>query len=256
MKNIGKQIVPKPIRRLIWRGYGYIRENWLKTILGSASDEKVLAITFDDGPNPKSFEQILELLDQNDAKATFFMLGQQICNYPEAAQAIFRAGHAIGNHTFSHPHLPRQERWQVWNELRNCEKEIQKITGVQTKFFRPPYGEQSPLTYIIARLLGYQVVHWSVDAQDWQGDSPELIIQRIKESLAPGAILLVHDGLILGPGESENGREPEIVKSRTPTIEALTLLLPQLKAQGYRFVSLPELVRMKPLKMGTWFEVW
>jgi peptidoglycan-N-acetylglucosamine deacetylase len=256
MKSIVKRIVPKPIRGFFWRLYGYIRENWLRTILGSANGEKVIAITFDDGPDPKSYRQILELLDQNNAKATFFMLGQHICDYPEAAQAIARAGHEIGNHTFSHPHLTLQGRWLVWNELRNCEKEIQKITAVRTKFFRPPYGEQSPLTYIIARLLGYRVVHWSVDAQDWQGDSPELIIQRIKAGLAPGAILLVHDGLILAAGEPENGREPEIVKSRAPTIEALTLLLPQLKAQGYRFVSLPELVRMKPLKMGTWFEGW
>ena len=158
------------------------------------SDASWMAITFDDGPNPTVTPKLLELFDRHNAKATFFLIGKHVRAFPALAKEIAERGHAIGNHTETHPSLTFLSSQQIENELNRCDDAIAAATGKSPRWMRPPFGYRSPLLDgIVRRRGGAGVAMWSMAARDWRTQSPEPVIQRLR-SARGGDIVLLHDG--------------------------------------------------------------
>jgi peptidoglycan/xylan/chitin deacetylase (PgdA/CDA1 family) len=193
--------------------------------------QKVIALTFDDGPNPLYTPQILRLLKQNDVKATFFLVGARAEKNPGIVKEIVAEGHAIGNHTYTHPHnITADNPLQMDEEIKKCDAALRRITHLRPTLFRPPLGRTDPQELRLAQHDGYRTVLWTVCGDHHDAPTPQLMAQRILQRVRPGAILLLHDG-----------SPPD----RSMDVTATSLLLPQLLKQGYRFVTLPELLNFK-----------
>jgi peptidoglycan/xylan/chitin deacetylase (PgdA/CDA1 family) len=200
----------------------------------AASARPVVALTFDDGPSTHTAE-VLDILARYHVKATFFLIGRNVERYPELARRIVAEGHAVGNHTYTHPIWAAIEGSQhVQRELDNCEKAIELATGIHATIFRPPHGWRSPWMIRQARREGYTVITWSVSPDDWRRPAPQVITERVLQGVKPGAIILLHDGLEM------RGAPP--VQN---TVAALPAIIEGLRARGYEFVTVPELIQKK-----------
>ena len=203
--------------------------------LTHGSDPGQMALSYDDGPNDPHTQNLLDLLAEHQAKATFFLIGKYIRQRPDLVRAIRSAGHAIGNHTESHPNLIFTPASRVKEELESCSKALQDATGEATSWFRPPFGGRRPEVLRIARKLGLQPVMWSVTGYDWSAESSRAIINKVVKqvegrSRKRGEIILLHDGSHLSFGAD-----------RHFTIEATRILLKKYSDEK-RFVSIPELL--------------
>jgi chitin deacetylase len=185
---------------------------------------RVVALTFDDGPWPVYTERVLAVLRGQDVHATFFMIGQNVRNYPSIAQHVFEQGHAVGNHTWNHPSRPRGAR----TEIVRTDDIFKKTLGFTPTLFRPPYGNMRNGLTTVAKQQGKAVIMWSVDSADWRRGTAAAIQARSLKHLKPGAIILLHDG---------GG-------NRDATVAALPGIISSLRAKGYRFVTVPELLAM------------
>jgi peptidoglycan/xylan/chitin deacetylase (PgdA/CDA1 family) len=191
----------------------------------------LVALTFDDGPS-KYTPQVLDTLAKYGVKATFFMIGNNVDRYPDIARRVASEGHAIGNHTYSHPFWAPVEmpgRFQV--ELDKAENSIFKATDQMPRYFRPPHGWRSPWMMKLASKEKYTVVTWTVDPDDWQHISATSIEHRVLSKCSAGSIILMHDGI-------ELKQDPQ----RQQTVAALPVIIAELKSRGYRFVTIPELI--------------
>ncbi|HWG86170.1 MAG TPA: polysaccharide deacetylase family protein [Candidatus Acidoferrales bacterium] len=202
--------------------------------LTHGSDPGQMALSYDDGPNDPHTQNLLDLLAEHQAKATFFLIGKYIRQRPDLVRAIRSAGHAIGNHTESHPNLIFTPASRVKEELESCSTALQDATGEATSWFRPPFGGRRPEVLRIARKLGLQPVMWSVTGYDWSAESSRAIINKVVKqvegrSRKRGEIILLHDGSHLSFGAD-----------RHFTIEATRVLLKKYSAEK-RFVSVPDL---------------
>jgi peptidoglycan-N-acetylglucosamine deacetylase len=202
-----------------------LRCRYVGPITGVRTSARVVALTFDDGPNPVYTPKLLDVLARHQAKATFFMLGREADAYPDIVTAVANAGHAICNHSHSHCDFQQVSHRRRIAEIRSCSKSLGQY---ETKIFRPPYGRENLASHLAARSLGYQVVKWTISTGDWTGISSAEIYTRMRETLKPGAIVLLHDG-------SAN----DSLADRSATIDAVDRLLQT--ADGYRFVTLPDL---------------
>ena len=137
-------------------------------ILKINTEEKVVAITFDDGPDPKYTPILLEILHQKGVRATFFVLGNQAEKYPQILVWMYRAGHEIGNHGYSHPDMNRLNRAQIYSEIKKAEKVILAAVGIRPNSYRPPGGVVTPAVLRATYEAGYQLIHWSIDPKDWR----------------------------------------------------------------------------------------
>ena len=165
-----------------------------------AGGEHQVAITFDDGPDPKWTPQVLDILKAANVKAAFFLVGANAENYPGLVRRIVEEGHEIGNHTYYHPNLALCWPEHVRLELNATQLLLETITGRSTTLFRPPYAadtspsqlsELAPLQ--IAQDLGYLVVLENIDPQDWAQPGADIILQRVKQQRRDGSIILLHD---------------------------------------------------------------
>lgn len=185
-----------------------------------------IALTFDDGPHPKLTPRILDILDCYHVRATFFMIGVNVENYPNAAREVAARGHEIGNHTFSHHRLRGIGEERAKTELTACADAIERVCGQRPRLFRPPEGSlDSGLVEIVCR-NGYETILWSLDTRDWDVKDENAIVRRVLSAVKPGDIILMHD--FIG------------YHSKTP--EALEILIPKLQALGYEFVTVGELL--------------
>ncbi|RIH78550.1 polysaccharide deacetylase family protein [Meiothermus hypogaeus] len=189
-------------------------------------EEKLVALTFDDGPWPDTVA-VLEVLRQYGAKATFFWVGLHLQRRPEIAQQVVVEGHAIGNHTWSHRNTPMTPE-EAGEEIERTAALIAHTTGLTTSLFRPPGGRLHNGLADYALQQGYTVVQWSVLGKDTEVLEAESIVENVLHNVQPGSIVLLHDG----------GGD------RRKTVEALHTILPALQAQGYRFVTVPELLAL------------
>jgi len=198
---------------------------------GSLSENKI-ALTFDDGPDPRFTPEILDVLNQYQVPATFFLLGARAEANPDLTLRIANEGHVIGNHTFWHPDLVEEGEVDVLvREVERTELALEALINYRTTLFRPPYGFLYEELVEELDRLDYSVIGWSVDAFDWQEISPQEIIDNVQSMIHPGAIILMHDGT-----DAEG--------DQTETIEALRQLIPELQEQGYEFVTVPELLNI------------
>jgi peptidoglycan/xylan/chitin deacetylase (PgdA/CDA1 family) len=185
--------------------------------------EKEIYLTFDDGPIPDLTTNILSILDDFGAKATFFCVGENIKKHPEIFKELISKGHAIGNHTFNH-----LKAWHTKNEVylenvERCHTEISKFTSLQTKLFRPPYGQMSP--YIAKKIWksGFEIVMWDVLSKDYNlALSSEQILQNSIQNTGNGSIIVFHDN----------------IKSKDKILEFLPLYLKHFYDIGYKFKKL------------------
>jgi len=188
-----------------------------------------MAITFDDGPNPAVTPGVLELLERNNATATFFLIGQRVRAFPGLAREIVERGHGIGNHTETHPSLTFLTPGRIVEELDRCHEAIVSATGKSPRWMRPPFGYRSPLLDgIVRRRGGAGVAMWNVAAKDWRTRSPEPVIQRLRRARG-GDIVLLHDG------------DHRVLEGkRGHVVTALEYCLPRWRDAGIQFVNLDE----------------
>jgi peptidoglycan/xylan/chitin deacetylase (PgdA/CDA1 family) len=204
--------------------------------LTHGSDPGQMALTFDDGPNDPHTIHLLDLLARCEAKATFFLIGKYVRQRPDIVRAIRAAGHAIGNHTESHPNLIFASAARLRQELESCRKALEDATGESTSWFRPPFGGRRPSVLRTVRRLGMEPVMWSISGFDWSAKSADEIVERVARQVDGRAakqseILLLHDGGHLSFGTD-----------RHFTVEATHALLKRYST-AKKFVSLMDLSR-------------
>jgi peptidoglycan/xylan/chitin deacetylase (PgdA/CDA1 family) len=190
--------------------------------------DKVIALTFDDGPSPSYTQQILSILKENNIKATFFLIGENVKNYPQLAQQEVAEGHAIANHTWSHSYRHFSLHGAT-HEIDDTATLIDQITGVKPSIFRPPGGFLHNGPADVAKKEKYFIALWSDDSNDWKRPGVPKLVNNLIHYAKPGAIALMHDG---------GG-------NRSQTVEALPQIIAKLKERGYKFVTVPELLEME-----------
>ncbi len=188
---------------------------------------KRIALTYDDGPNDPHTLRLLEVLAKHEVKATFFMIGRFVRERPEIAREVARAGHVIGNHTFTHPLLIFASAARTRSELLDCRAALSDAVGEHSNLFRPPFGGRRPATLCIVRELGMEPVMWNVTGYDWNAPSAAVIEKKVARQMRGGDLILLHDG-----GHKVMGAD------RTQTAIATDNLIRRYKDQGYGFVTL------------------
>jgi len=208
------------------------------TIWAGESTRHALALTFDDGPSPLYTPQILALFKQYQADATFFVLGRKVEKYPGLVQAELRAGHEVGNHSFSHPYLTKISQFSWEEELARTDMALDLLgCPKRGRLIRPPFSAfDDELTAYVAQKQ-QRLALWSIDSGDWQGLGVEDIVKNVLTRVKNGSIVIFHDS------------DEKDQADRTPTVEALKVILPGLQGEGYELVTVSELVaRREPLK--------
>ncbi len=194
-----------------------------------SNKEKVIALTVDDGPWPKTTLEMLDIFQKNHVKATFFWVGSALQENPEIGKRVVAEGHAIGNHTWHHWYRNMDEA-TAKSEIERTNDLIYQTTGVKTSFFRPPGGYLNNGLAAYAKSQKNSVVMWSVTSADTDPHAKyQVFVKNVLRDAKPGAIVLMHDG---------GG-------NRYRTVKALPEIITGLKQQGYRFVTVPELLEMQ-----------
>lgn len=206
------------------------------TIYHIDSPKKLVALTFDDGPSPLWTPRILIELKRANVKATFFMLGEHVEKYPEVAREVAQEGHEIGNHSYDHHTLIYYKMEELEKQIRDTERVIKKVTGVTTRYFRPPKAWINSAEKKKIREMGYQVILWSLNSKDWVAFDDKYMIRYILRNVWPGDIILFHDSG--GVFTTEGG-------DRKETVLAIFRLVERLKEKGYECVTISELLKHK-----------
>ena len=190
------------------------------------NSSKKIALTFDDGPHPAQTDEILRLLSKHGIKATFFVVGQNVKNNPEVTARVISEGHEIGNHTYSHPNLKTLSEKDLRGEIKKTEQILFEICEYRPKLFRPPCGFCDENTVKAVSQMDYYIILWTVDTLDWNHTKAQDIVDGVTKNVKDGSIILCHDYI------GRNGH----------TAEALDILIPKLKNEGYQFVTVSELL--------------
>lgn len=204
------------------------------TIYRVPIQDKVVALTFDDGPSPVWTPQILGELKRAGIKATFFMLGEHVKKYPGIAQRVAAEGHEIGNHSYTHHVLIYYTTEELEREIRDTEKAVKEAAGYVTTCFRPPKAWATNKEKQKIREMGYKVVLWSLNSKDWVTFDDKYIVKYIVRNIRPGDIILFHDSG--GAFGTEGG-------DRSETVRVIYRLTERLREKGYSFVTVSELIK-------------
>ncbi len=201
----------------------------LKVYRSVESEKKQIALTFDDGPHPTLTPRILEILAKYNVPATFFMVGQNVLNYPDAARTVIEAGHEVGNHTFTHPHLAGLNEHAIMDEIGKCEDALEELCEYRPHLLRTPQGALTPSLERCLLDDDYILVLWSLDTRDWENKSTADVTRAVLDRVQPGDIILMHDFI------GHNSKTPE----------ALEKIIPALLSQGYEFVTVSALLGLR-----------
>jgi peptidoglycan/xylan/chitin deacetylase (PgdA/CDA1 family) len=192
----------------------------------------VAALTFDDGPNEPYTSQVLDILAAGGVKATFFVIGENAERLPGTVERAAREGHEIGNHTFDHRVLPLKGPSAIRDQIARTSSLIERLTGARPRLFRTPHGWRNPWVNPVARGEGIQPVAWSLGVWDTDRPGADQIVRRTFAGMRHGGVLLLHDG-----------RGTERGADASQLVEALPVIVRGLREQGYRLVTLSELIR-------------
>lgn len=184
-----------------------------------AQTAKVVCLTFDDGPHPTNTPALLNLLEQYGAKATFFVVGSRVEQYGEIVGRAASQGHAVGNHTYSHQNLTKLSQEDKTAQVDRCARAIENACGIQPRLIRPPYGARLPGE---TSINGEEVTLWDIDPQDWKYRDAQQVAEHVLSRVQDGSIVLLHD-------------------LYATSVEAAGIILQELSAQGYRFITVEEL---------------
>jgi peptidoglycan/xylan/chitin deacetylase (PgdA/CDA1 family) len=202
-----------------------------RTFTGLAPGTKQLALTYDDGPNDPHTLRLLEVLARHDVHATFFLIGRYVQQRPEIAREIVKAGHVVGNHTFTHPLLTFESAAEVRHELSACRSAIEDAIGRHSHLFRPPFGGRRLAVLRIVRELGLEPVMWNVTGYDWNAPPSAVIERKVAKQIRGGDVILLHDG-----GHKQLGAD------RSQTVVASDHLIAKQKSEAYEFVTIPQMI--------------
>lgn len=193
-----------------------------------STNERVIALTFDDGSDSANTQAILNILQSNGIKSTFFLTGQSADRHSNSARLILQNGHEIGNHSYTHPRMTQISTSAMITEIQRCETAVNNSTGkYPIKLFRPPYGNYNSTVLSAVGAAGYPwTVMWTIDTLDWAGTPRDTMVQKVLDNARPGAIVLMHVG------------------SGTNTQQALPIMIRELKNRGYRFIKLSEMLSL------------
>jgi len=207
--------------------YLEVSSNFSPAIITQAhTREKVAALTFDDGPDPRYTLEVLEILKKYKIRATFFVVGEDALLNPEIITAQVYAGHEVENHSFTHPDLLKNTDLTTNEEILWCQEAIAKFTGREPIYFRPPRGLYNRDIVKLAGVYGYRVVLWTVCLENRLAPTPEAMAMRVVKKCVPGSIILAHDGRT----------------DRSKSVKALPILIESLQDKGYRLVTLHQLL--------------
>lgn len=195
-----------------------------------STDQKVIALTFDDGPHPKTTNEILKILKEKNVKATFFVLGENVKMYPEILAKTKAEGHEIASHSYTHRHLTKVNAAECGQEMDDAEAIISQIAE-KPHLFRPPGGLYNETVLKEAQNRNYTIVLWSIDTLDWQRPNIGSVVKAVMEQAKSGSIILMHDGLY-----------------PMPTPKALGIIIDKLRAKNYSFVTVGELLKYEEVK--------
>jgi peptidoglycan/xylan/chitin deacetylase (PgdA/CDA1 family) len=210
-----ERLGPKLVERIYWR---------------APTDERKVALTFDDGPHALSTPRILELLSTLEVQATFFLVGKHLEKHPEIAHEMVRSDHEIGNHTYSHSPLYLSTQNRIRNEIERTDALLRDVNGADPKFFRPPAGFFTKQVLDIAEQLGYKTVVGDVYPRDPHLPGKRKIVDRVLQRTVGGSIIILHDG----------GNTQRV--DRSQTLAALSEIIPGLKNKGFEFLTLSALL--------------
>lgn len=187
------------------------------------TEENKVALTMNCAWSAEDIDRILETLEKNEVKITFFIVGEWAEKYPETVKKIYEAGHEIGTHSNTHPHVEQLSAEKNLEEIKLGVEKLQKITGEKTRLYRTPYGEYNDTVINTARENGYYTIQWNIDTLDYKGLTGDEMWGRIKEKLQKGSIILTH-----------NGTEH--------TADSLDMLLKNIKTNGYQVTTVSDLI--------------
>jgi len=207
-----------------------------RTFTGLGPGSRLLALTYDDGPNDPYTWRLLDLLERHGVKATFFLIGRFVRQRPEIARAVVAAGHSIGNHTWSHPNLIFASAAEARRQLQQTQQAIFDAAGVEPQLFRPPFGGRRPVTLRIARAMGLQPIMWNVSCYDWKAISADEIFGHAERQIRGGNVILLHDG-----------EYHRIGVDRSRSIAASERILSRYQGDGYEFATIPEMMERQQL---------
>jgi peptidoglycan/xylan/chitin deacetylase (PgdA/CDA1 family) len=203
-----------------------------RTFTGLGRGSKQLALTYDDGPNDPHTLRLLEILARHNVHATFFLIGRYVEQRPDIVRELVKAGHVIGNHTFTHPLLTFKSARKLREQFAKCERALRDAAGEHSNLFRPPFGGRRPAVLRTARQMGMEPIMWSVTGYDWNAPSVEHIERQVTRQVGGGDVILLHDG-----GHLHFGSD------RSYTVAATGRLISRYLAEGYEFVTVPEMMR-------------
>jgi peptidoglycan-N-acetylglucosamine deacetylase len=202
------------------------------TFIGLGRGSKQLALTYDDGPNDPHTLRLLEVLTRHNVHATFFLIGRYVQQRPDIVSELVKAGHVIGNHTFTHPLLIFKSAQELRSQFENCDRALTDAVGEHSNLFRPPFGGRRPAVLRIARRIGLVPIMWNVTGYDWNANSAEQIERKVVSQVRGGNVVLLHDG-----GHRDFGAD------RSCTVTATDRLISRYKSEGYEFVTIPPMMR-------------
>jgi peptidoglycan/xylan/chitin deacetylase (PgdA/CDA1 family) len=205
-----------------------------------ARGTKQLALTDDDGPNDAHTQHLLETLAKHDVHATFFLIGRYVRQRPDLVREIVRAGHIVGNHTFTHPLLTFKSNAETRKELASCRAALEDAIGQPSNLFRPPFGGRRPATLRIARELGLEPIMWNVTGYDWTAPPAVVIEKKVTSQIRGGDVILLHDG-----GHKQMGAD------RSQTVLATDHLIARFKSETYEFVTIPRMIEDARVRAGS-----
>ena len=201
----------------------------------AATSDKVIALTFDDGPNEPYTSEILDLLENYNVPATFFLVGANVQLYPETARRILSDGDIIGNHSFSH-NANHALGLDPEKDISAAQKAIYSVTGVEPHLYRPPHGRKTPWELQDIKKDGYVEILWNISTGELSGHTPEFMADQIISKAKPGGIILLHDGY----GTLHNSGRAD----KSATVKMLPIIIQHLEEEGYTLVTIPELLNV------------
>jgi peptidoglycan/xylan/chitin deacetylase (PgdA/CDA1 family) len=192
-------------------------------------ETKQVALSFDDGPDSQYTPQILDILSKNSVRATFFLIGNRAQILPEVVKRMVNEGHIFGNHSMTHPNIIKLDKAETAKEVNDAEAALASIAGYKPLLFRSPYGSLTPEKVQEIEKLGVKIIAWNVDSLDWKSLTAEQVKTNILENVKAGSIILQH---------CSGSREENL----TGSVTALNDVIVTLKKEGYKFVTIPELL--------------
>lgn len=209
----------------ILQGNSAVYAERLLPIYSVHRQDKCVALTFDCAWGAEDMEEILEILDRQKVKASFFVVGDWVRAYPEVAKAIVKGGHDIGNHSDKHPHVTEMTKEEIKKDIRLAHQSIKQMTGIDAVLYRPPYGEYNNTVIEAAKECDYETIQWNVDSLDWKEYGRQALIDKVlkHKNLVPGTIVLLHNGTDY-------------------TKDALEELICGLKTKGYTIIPVSQML--------------